>query len=329
MNQLDFNAFVVSEKNDKFISEIKSIKQPKLEDGKVLISVKYSSLNYKDALSASGNRGVTREYPFVPGIDAAGTVIESSCDKLCKGDEVIVTGYDLGMNTFGGFGEVIHVPTEWVVNLPNNLSLEDSMMLGTAGLTAAACIDSILMNDNFLKPVAVSGASGGVGSIAVSILSKLHISATAISSKKESEDFLKGLGAENVIFLDDYCKNDCRPLDKSVFSNAIDAVGGEILSRLISQVERHGVITCCGNVNSHILNTTVFPFILRGITLKGIDSAESSIDYKSYLWSKLASEWKVDLHKSTKMIALDELSLEIDKILAGKQIGRVLIKHNI
>ena len=202
-------------------------------------------------------------------------------------------------------------------------------MLGTAGLTAAACIDSILMNDNFLKPVAVSGASGGVGSIAVSILSKLHISATAISSKKESEDFLKGLGAENVIFLDDYCKNDCRPLDKSVFSNAIDAVGGEILSRLISQVERHGVITCCGNVNSHILNTTVFPFILRGITLKGIDSAESSIDYKSYLWSKLASEWKVDLHKSTKMIALDELSLEIDKILAGKQIGRVLIKHNI
>ena len=201
---MEYKAYYVEENDGVFSSSIKELEIPEPSDGELLVSVSFSSLNYKDALCAKGVKGVAAFYPFVPGIDAAGTVIESSCDKLNNGDEVIVTGYDLGMNTFGGFGEVIHVPTEWVVNLPNNLSLEDSMMFGTAGVTAAACIDSILMNDNFLKPVAVSGASGGVGSIAVSILSKLQISATAISSKKESEDFLKGLGAENVIFLDDW-----------------------------------------------------------------------------------------------------------------------------
>lgn len=324
-----YNAFVVDEIEDQFKSSIKSLPLPELQDGFVLIEVLYSSLNYKDALSASGNKGVTKSYPFTPGIDAVGKIRQSKDNNLKEGDEVIVTGYDLGMNTNGGFGEIIHVPSGWVVPLPNNLSMEEAISFGTAGITAAASVDAVLSKiDAPELPVAVSGATGGVGSIAVGLLSKLGIDVTAITGKENSSQFLKDLGAKNIILRDDFCSEKIRPLDKTKFSAGVDTVGGEILSRIISQVDRHGVITCCGNVNSIKLETTVFPFILRGIALQGIDSAESPISYKKYLWDKIASEWQIGYSKSSiKIIKLNELAPEIDKILIGNQQGRVVVKH--
>ena len=324
-----YNAFVVDEIEDQFKSSIKSLPLPELQDGFVLIEVLYSSLNYKDALSASGNKGVTKSYPFTPGIDAVGKIRQSKDNNLKEGDEVIVTGYDLGMNTNGGFGEIIHVPSGWVVPLPNNLSMEEAISFGTAGITAAASVDAVLSKiDAPELPVAVSGATGGVGSIAVGLLSKLGIDVTAITGKENSSQFLKDLGAKNIILRDDFCSEKIRPLDKTKFSAGVDTVGGEILSRIISQVDRHGVITCCGNVNSIKLETTVFPFILRGIALQGIDSAESPISYKKYLWDKIASEWQIGYSTSSiKIIKLNELAPEIDKILIGNQQGRVVVKH--
>ena len=324
-----YNAFVVDEIEDQFKSSIKSLPLPELQDGFVLIEVLYSSLNYKDALSASGNKGVTKSYPFTPGIDAVGKIRQSKDNNLKEGDEVIVTGYDLGMNTNGGFGEIIHVPSGWVVPLPNNLSMEEAISFGTAGITAAASVDAVLSKiDAPELPVAVSGATGGVGSIAVGLLSKLGIDVTAITGKENSSQFLKDLGAKNIILRDDFCSEKIRPLDKTKFSAGVDTVGGEILSRIISQVDKHGVVTCCGNVNSIKLETTVFPFILRGIALQGIDSAESPISYKKYLWDKIASEWQIGYSKSSiKIIKLNELAPEIDKILIGNQQGRVVVKH--
>ena len=324
-----YNAFVVDEIEDQFKSSIKSLPLPELKDGFVLIDVLYSSLNYKDALSASGNKGVTKSYPFTPGIDAVGRIRQSKDNNLKEGDEVIVTGYDLGMNTNGGFGEIIHVPSGWVVPLPENLSMEEAISFGTAGITAAASVDAVLSKiDAPELPVVVSGATGGVGSIAVGLLSKLGIDVTAITGKENSNQFLKDLGAKNIILRDDFCSEKIRPLDKTKFSAGVDTVGGEILSRIISQVNRHGVITCCGNVNSIKLETTVFPFILRGIALQGIDSAESPISYKKYLWDKIASEWQIGYSKSSiKIIKLNELAPEIDKIINGNQKGRVVVKH--
>jgi putative YhdH/YhfP family quinone oxidoreductase len=324
-----FNAFVIDEIEDQFESSIKSLPIPELHEGCVLIDVLYSSLNYKDALSASGNKGVTKSYPFTPGIDAVGKIRQSKDKNLKVGDEVIVTGYDLGMNTNGGFGEIIHVPSDWVVPLPDNLSMEEAISFGTAGITAAASVDAVISKTDALElPVAVSGATGGVGSIAVGLLSKLSIDVTAITGKKESSQFLKDLGAKDIILRDDFCSEKIRPLDKTKFSAGVDTVGGEILSRIISQVDRHGVVTCCGNVNSIKLETTVFPFILRGIALQGIDSAESPISYKKYLWNKIASDWQIGYSKSsTKIIKLNELVPEIDKILNGNQEGRVVVKH--
>ena len=324
-----YNAFVVDEIEDQFKSSIKSLPLPELQDGFVLIDVLYSSLNYKDALSASGNKGVTKSYPFTPGIDAVGRIRQSKDNNLNEVDEVIVSGYDLGMNTNGGFGEIIHVPSGWVVPLPDNLSMEEAISFGTAGITAAASVDAVLSKiDAPELPVVVSGATGGVGSIAVGLLSKLGIDVTAITGKENSNQFLKDLGAKNIILRDDFCSEKIRPLDKTKFSAGVDTVGGEILSRIISQVNRHGVITCCGNVNSIKLETTVFPFILRGIALQGIDSAESPISYKKYLWDKIASEWQIGYSKSSiKIIKLNELAPEIDKILNGNQKGRVVVKH--
>ena len=233
------------------------------------------------------------------------------------------------MNTNGGFGEIIHVPSGWVVPLPDNLSMEEAISFGTAGITAAASVDAVISKTDAIElPVVVSGATGGVGSIAVGLLSKLNIDVTAITGKQDSSQFLKDLGAKNIIFRDDFCSEKIRPLDKTKFSAGVDTVGGEILSRIISQVDRHGVITCCGNVNSIKLETTVFPFILRGIALQGIDSAESPIAYKKYLWDKIASDWQIGYSKSSiKIIKLNELAPEIDKILNGNQQGRVVVKH--
>ena len=325
---MQYSAYYVEENDGVFSSSISRLELEKPADGFVQIKVSHSSLNYKDALSASGNKGVTRNYPFVPGIDAAGTITDANSSQFSEGDEVIVTGYDMGMNTPGGFGEFINVPATWVVKKPNNLTHLESMSIGTAGLTAAASVfkihESAMESD---LPVLVSGATGGVGSIGVMLMSKLGKEVSALTGKSSSVDFLKSIGATNIILRDEYLEAPAKAMERPLFSSAIDTVGGKILSKMLAQISPHGVVACCGNVAGIEVNTTVFPFILRGISLCGIDSAESPLDFKISIWEKFANEWKLDLSTSTKIIAKQNLQQEIDLILQGGQEGRVVISH--
>ena len=328
---MDYRALITSEDNKTFINSIEKKDITDLPDNDTLIKVKYSSLNYKDALSASGNKGVTRKYPHTPGIDAAGIIEETSGNKFKSGDEVIVTGYDMGMNTFGGFGEYIKVPQEWIVKKPDNLSLSESMAFGTAGLTAGLCLRKLLAHG--LKPedgdVFVSGVTGGVGIIALMLFKKLGFNVTAITGKLDQEEFLKNLGANQVIDRNSLDLDLISPLQKPIYSGGIDAVGGKILANLICSTSQRAAIACCGMVGGLSLDTSIFPFILRGLSLFGIDSAESLIDVKKEIWSNFSSSWKLEkIDENIKDISLDELPNEIEKILKGNQIGRVRIVYD-
>ena len=298
-----------------------------LPEGDVLIRVKYSSLNYKDALSATCNPGVTRNFPHTPGIDAAGIVEESAHAQFKQGDPVIVTSYDLGMNTSGGFGQYVRVPAEWVVPLPEGLSLKESMIYGTAGFTAGMSIHEIVAN---VTPdtgeVLVTGASGGVGSISVAILARLGYSVVAVSGKPESAVFLEALGAKKIIPRDAVVDDSGKPLLKRRWAGAIDTVGGDILAGVIKAMDVGGTVTCCGNVAGPELFLTVFPFILRGVRLVGIDSQNCPMAHRLKVWEHLASNWKIDLDNGVyQEIALEQLDENIDRILAGGQTGRVLV----
>ena len=324
----DFKAFVVREKkNNVFSRGIEIKKFEELPNHDVTIKVKYSSLNYKDALSSLGNKGVTKIYPHTPGIDASGIVISSRNKKFHEGDQVVVTGYDLGMNTSGGFSECIRVPSDWVVKLPETISLKYAMAIGTAGLTAALCIDLLSKNSKIEKRHAVvTGSTGGVGSIAIQLLSKLGAEITAVTGKNESEDFLSSLGASNIMSRKELFDQFRQPLSKGVYDLAIDVVGGEILSGLLTCLRRDGVIACCGNVGGVNFNTNVFPFILRGNKLLGADSAERDLKQKEFLWKKLSTDWLIDdMDKFSRTIGLSELEEEIRTIYEGKQTGRVIV----
>ena len=328
---MDYRALITSEDNKTFINSIEKRNISDLPNNDTLIKVKYSSLNYKDALSASGNKGVTRNYPHTPGIDAAGIIEETSGNVFKPGDEVIVTGYDMGMNTFGGFGEYIKVPQEWIVKKPDNLSLSESMAFGTAGLTAGLCLRKLLAHG--LKPedgdVFVSGVTGGVGIIALMLFKKLGFNVTAITGKLDQEEFLKNLGANQVIDRNTLDLDLISPLQKPIYSGGIDAVGGKILANLICSTSQRAAIACCGMVGGLSLDTSIFPFILRGLSLFGIDSAESLIDVKKEIWSNFSSSWKLEnIDENIKDISLDELPNEIEKILKGNQIGRVRIVYD-
>ena len=325
---MKYKAYLVEENNGEFIGSVKELDVPDLEEGRLLIKVKYSSLNYKDALAATGAKGVVRSYPFVPGVDVAGEVIKSSSNDFIPGDEVIATGYKIGMAEFGGFGEIVHLPSEWVVKLPENLSLFNAMSHGTAGITAAECVNKIIkggISNNL--PVLVSGATGGVGSIAVSLLSKLGYEVHAITGKPDENEMLTSMGATKIISRSDFMSEPLKPLDKASYSSAVDTVGGEILAKMISMISNNGVVSCCGNVGGAMFTSSVFPFILRGVQLSGVDSAESPIDLKKELWNLLANEWLIDLNNQTKTVNIKEIDNEIKKILDGGQIGRVVIKH--
>ena len=325
---MKYSAYYVEENDGEFSSSISELELQKPEDGFVQIEVSHSSLNYKDALSASGNKGVTRNYPFVPGIDAAGTIADATSSQFTDGDEVIVTGYDMGMNTPGGFGEYINVPAEWVVKKPANLSSLEAMSIGTAGITAAASVLKIYDSSKASElPVLVSGATGGVGSVGVMLMSKLGKEVTALTGKSSSTDFLKTIGADNIIMRDEYLEAPAKALERPLFASAIDTVGGNVLSKMLPQISPHGVVACCGNVAGIEVNTTVFPFILRGITLAGIDSAESPIEFKTSIWNKFADEWKLDLSSMIKVVSKESLQQEIDLILEGGQQGRVVLQH--
>lgn len=293
MEKQEFKSFIVEEKEGNFTGTIKTRNIEDLPKGDLLIKVSYSSLNYKDALSATGNKGVTRNYPHTPGIDAAGTVVKSENSSFNVNDKVIVTSYDLGMNTDGGFSEFIRVPSAWAVKLPENMTMKEAMIYGTAGLTAGI---SVLRLTELVKPedgkIIVSGATGGVGALSVSILSKLAYSVIAITGKKSEQDYLYGLGAKEIILRNDFENLDKRPLLKPICAGAIDTVGGVILENIIKSTLPMGAITCCGNVASPKLEMTVFPFILRGITLIGIDSQNYPMKYRELVWNKLAQDWK-------------------------------------
>lgn len=326
-----FKAYWVSEKPDgTFSSEIKQVAFTALPSNDVLVKVHYSSLNYKDGLSASGNKGVNKNYPFIPGIDAAGEVVEDKSGSYKKGDKVIVTGYDLGMNTLGGFGEFISIPSEWIVPLPKNLSLLQSMIIGTAGYTAAYGIKRL--QRELIKPesgeVLVTGATGGVGSMAVFLLSKLGYSVIAATGKLDQTDMLKSLGASTVIHRDEIYPEKKSLLNSGIYSGAIDTVGGKMLEALIPQMKQDGAIACCGNILGHELNTNIYPFILRGVSLLGIDSGITKMPFRLKVWEMLSS-FEFDFPESTyKIISLSGLNDEIQLILAGKQVGRVVLKHD-
>ena len=325
---MKFKGYLVRENEGSFNGSIEDIDIPKLEEGRVLIKVHYSSLNYKDALAASGAKGVVSSYPFVPGIDVAGEIIESSTPDYSVGENVIATGYKIGMSEFGGFGGIVHLPSNWVVKMPSNLDYIKCMSYGTAGITAAACIKKIVdAGCSNQLPVLVSGSTGGVGSISVGILSKIGYEVHAISGKSSQVDTLKMIGANEIIDRNEYMSDPVKPMDKAQYSAAVDTVGGDILSKILTMIANHGVVSCCGNVAGPKFSSSVFPFILRGIQLCGIDSAESSIELKKDLWELLSNEWSLDLSNQTKIVKISEIKEEIDKILEGNQIGRVVIQH--
>ncbi|MEX0994679.1 MAG: YhdH/YhfP family quinone oxidoreductase [Balneolaceae bacterium] len=327
-SNLTYQALEVTEVNGQFHSEVIEKKISDLPGHDVLIRVHYSSLNYKDALSATGNRGVTENYPHTPGIDAAGIVVSSKDSRFREGDKVIVTSYDLGMNTPGGFGQYIRVPGKWIVPLPKKLTLKESMIIGSAGFTASYGLLKITEGGIHPDdgPVVVTGATGGVGCFAVALLSQIGYEVVAITGKHEQHDFLYRLGAANIADRDFVTDRSQKLLLKSTWAAAIDTVGAEILDTILRQTRYNGIVTCCGNILGYKLHTNIYPFILRGVCLMGIDSGSCLMHTRNKLWDKLAGEWKpVVLHQLFREVSLNRLPKEIDSIIDGDQIGRVLV----
>ena len=324
-----FRAFQVEKTADRqFPRSIVERDTADLPDGELLIDVAYSSLNYKDALSATGNPGVTRNFPHTPGIDAAGTVEESRSDAFAVGDPVIVIGFDLGMNTAGGFGEKVRVPAAWAVPMPAGLDARTSMILGTAGFTAALCVHKLeafgMTPDG--GPVLVTGATGGVGSVAVKLLAKLGYEVHAVTGKPEQHSFLRGLGAEQLLSREDALQGTERPLGRPTWGGAVDTVGGQILVNAVKSLRYGASLAACGLVASPEIPATVLPFILRHVNLLGIDSVELPLAQKAEIWNKLAGAWHLDgLEELAAPLTLATLSSAIDRILAGKMVGRGLV----
>ncbi|MDA3910166.1 MAG: YhdH/YhfP family quinone oxidoreductase [Bacteroidales bacterium] len=325
-----FRAFRVEEKNGKFVSSVQEMEFKPLADDSILVKVHYSSLNYKDALSATGNKGVTKNYPHTPGIDAVGTIEKSNSKTLKPGEKVIITSYDLGMNTDGGFAEYIQVPSEWAIKLPEKLTMKEAMIFGTAGLTAGM---SVLRLTELVNPedgkIAVSGGTGGVGALSISILSKLGYSVVAITGKEKERDYLIKLGAKEILLRSEIENFDKKPMLKPQFAGAIDTVGGVILENIIKTIGSTGAVTCCGNVASSKLNTSIFPFILRGVSLIGIDSQNYPMKYRKKVWEMLADKWKPKQIKDTyNTIELEDLQNKIELMLNGQLKRRNILKLN-
>lgn len=321
-----FSALVVEKTADeKFARRVLERSTEALPAGDVLVDVRYSSLNYKDGLSATGNPGVTRSFPHTPGIDAAGTVLESASTQFKPGDEVIVIGFDLGMNTPGGFGQQIRVPAGWVVPRPSGLPLEQSMILGTAGFTAALAVDKLEasgMRPNG-GPVLVTGATGGVGSVAVMLLAHLGYEVAAVTGKAAQHDFLKKVGAKEILGREALLEGSNRPMLKERWGGVVDTVGGDILFNAVKSLKYGCSLAACGLVASPQFAGTVLPFILRHVNLLGIDSVQLPLAEKARIWNKLAGAWRLDGLAALKVgFTLTTLSSGIDRILAGEMVGR-------
>lgn len=299
-----------------------------LPESEVLIKVEYSSLNYKDALSASGHKGITRNFPHIPGIDAAGEVVSDLSGKFPVGTRVLVTGFDLGMNSHGGLSEYVRVPANWVIEIPAQLATRIAMQWGTAGLTAAMAVDALI--SNHLTPekgeILVTGASGGVGMISIRLLSHLGFSVVALSGKPELEETLKGLGASRVISRQQFAEEPARALYPMEYAGAIDTLGGDYLVQVVKRLQYGGSVAVCGMAAGVELPLQVYPFILRGARMLGIYSAESPLSSKQQLWEKIGNEWSADLENVCREIRLEEVPAILGMMLAGTSSGRYLVK---
>jgi len=328
-----FKAITLNQEGNNFSREIKEIDKSFLKHGDVLVKVDYSSLNFKDALILKNGARLVKEFPHIPGIDFSGKVVESKNDKFKEGDEIIQTGWRVGEIYYGGYSQYAKVNADFLVKKPKNISTRQAMMLGTAGLTAIQCAFTtkqtreILLLGEKVNDVLVTGASGGVGSIAVMMLSKMGCNVTAATSKP-NENYLKSIGANNIIKSSDLDK-EARPLDKGLYDGAVDTVGGNILANILSHVKPNGIVAACGNASSIKLNTTVMPFIIRGVKLWGIDSVSVSIKRREFLWDEASKLVDFDLlDQSIKEISLEQLLEEYSKMLEGKTSGRYIINVN-
>ncbi len=325
---MKFRAYRIFNEDNRVVSRWVDLTLDELDAGTVVIRTAYSSVNYKDALAATGAGKVIRRFPCVGGIDVAG-VVESSQDPRFKiGDEVLVTGYDMGVAHDGGYSELVRVPADWVVPLPKGLSLRHAMALGTAGFTAALSIHRLQQND--VKPengkVVVTGATGGVGSLAIAMLAQLDYHVVAITGKDGEHDYLKSLGAAEVLPRSAINSNSTRALEKSLWAAALDAVGGSTLAWLTRTMQQNGAIASFGNAGGVELNTTVLPFILRGVRLIGIDSAATAMDLRQKIWHNLANEWRPNqLDKIAQTLAFELLPEVFDNMLSGHTQGRIVI----
>ncbi len=329
MDNITFRAIVVEETADgKFKKSVKIRNTSDLPAGEVLVKVKYSTLNYKDALSASGNKGITKKYPHTPGIDSAGVVVSSGNSLFKRGEEVIVTGYDLGMNTPGGLSEYVSVPASWVVLPPAGLTLREAMIIGTAGFTAAIGINEIIRlgTPKDKAPVVVSGATGGVGSMAVAMLSKAGYRVAASTGKAERADYLKSIGAAEVISRTELNDTSAKGLLSKRWIAGIDTVGGTTLSTMLRAIWDRGIVANCGMIDSTLLNVPIFPFIIRGVRLVGIAAADTPMKERLEIWDLISDTLKPDrLELMAREIALDDVPAELDNMLAGRSFAKALV----
>ncbi len=329
MPNVSFPCYLVTKDAAGIHGAVATCAESDLPAGELLIRVGYSSLNFKDALSATGNPAVTRKFPHVPGIDAAGIVERSDSPLFQPGDAVVVTGFDQGQNTWGGMAGYVRVPAAWAVRLPANLTPRDAMIYGTAGLTAAQCVEALIARG--VTPasgeVVVTGASGGVGSIAVGILAKLGFTVAAVSGKPEASDLLKRLGAAVILTRADVVDESPKPLLAARFAGAVDTVGGKTLGTVLRSLKRAGVCAACGLVGGVEIPITVMPFILRGVDLAGIDSVECPMEQRVRIWNNLADAWRLPLlAELAHEITLREVPAQVDRILKGGVTGRVIIR---
>ena len=328
-----FKALIINQEGDNFTREIKSIDKSFLKHGDVTIKVDYSDLNFKDGMILKNGGRLVKEFPHIPGIDFSGTVIESDNSKFKEGDEVILTGFRVGEVFFGGYSQIAKVNADFLVKKPKDLSSRQAMILGTAGFTslmsafAIQARESILLGEK-VNDVLVTGATGGVGSVAVMALSKLGYNVTAVTGKDSKADYLKSLGAKTVVNRSEFDK-DPRLIDKGLWDGVVDTVGGKILANTIVQTKPNGIIAVCGNANNNELNTSVIPFMLRGIKLWGMDSANCSIKRREFIWSEASKLIDFDLiEKSIVTVSLEELIETYPKILKGEISGRVIVDLN-
>jgi acrylyl-CoA reductase (NADPH) len=325
----DFKALVVDKSETDFSIGVKKVSFQDLPAGEVLIKVAFSSVNYKDGLASLPDGKIVRSFPFIPGIDLAGVVVSSEDPRYSEGDQVIATSYDIGVSHYGGYSEYARIPADWIVPLPENLSLKEAMIYGTAGLTAALSVQRL--EENGLTPgkgkVLVSGATGGVGSIALAILAKRGYDVVASTGKSSEHDYLHKLGAKEVVSREEVYNGKVKALDKQLWAAAVDPVGGESLAAILSKIHYNGSVAVSGLTGGGNVPTTVFPFILRGINLLGIDSVYCPMEVRKPLWERMAADFKPEVLESiSKEISLEELPQNLPIILQGQARGRFIVK---